>query len=127
MKLEPLLYVSDILQSIYFYRDILGFKMGELFPDRECPTYAPIFIGENKLMLCQARDSNKQLHQDRLGGSGLQLFIQVENVDDQFERIKSQVSVIQSIETKPWGDREFTVSDPDGYLISFYAPTVDSS
>jgi uncharacterized glyoxalase superfamily protein PhnB len=123
MKLEPLIYVSDILKSIYFYRDILGFKMGELYPDRECPTYAPIFIGDYKLMLSQARDANKSLHQDHLGGSGLQIFVRVENVDGEYQRIKPQVKLVQDIETKPWGDREFTISDPDGYLISFYSPT----
>ncbi len=123
MKLEPLIYVSDILKSIYFYRDILGFKMGKLYPDRECPTYAPIFVGETKLMLSQARDSNKALHQDHLGGSGLQIFVRVENVEEELQRLKSQVNLVQDIETKPWGDREFTISDPDGYLISFYSPS----
>jgi uncharacterized glyoxalase superfamily protein PhnB len=123
MKLEPLIYVSDIFKSIYFYRDILGFKMGELYPDRECPTYAPIFVGDNKLMLSQARDSNKSLHQDHLGGSGLQMFIRVDNVDEELHRIKNQVPLVKNIENKPWGDREFTISDPDGYLISFYTPT----
>ncbi len=123
LKLEPLIYVSDILKSIFFYRDILGFKLGDLFPDRECPTYASIFIEDSKLMLSQARDSNKPLHQDRLGGSGLQLFVKVKNVDKELQRLKGQVNLVQDIETKLWGAREFTISDPDGYLISFYTPT----
>jgi uncharacterized glyoxalase superfamily protein PhnB len=122
MKLEPLIYVSNILDSIYFYRDLLGFKLGELFPDREHPTYAPIFIGDSKLMLSQARDVNKPLHQDKLGGSGTQMYVRVDNVDAEYERLKGQVNFVQEIETKAWGDREFTFSDPDGYLISFYTP-----
>ncbi len=125
MKLEPLLYVSDLSRSIQFYRDLLGLRIGVLFPNEKDPTYAPVFIGESKLMLCLARDSNWQLHKDGLGGSGLQLFIQVENVDELFDRIEERVNVVESIETKPWGDREFSFSDPDNYLITFYTPLVN--
>lgn len=123
MQLEPLLYVSNLSRSIEFYRNVLDFKIGELFPDEENATYAPVFIGDNKLMLSLARDSNKNLHRQGLGGSGLQLFVSVDNVDESFNRINNRVTMIETIETKPWGDREFTISDPDGYLISFYTPT----
>lgn len=121
MKLEPLIYVSDLQKSIDFYINILGFRLGELYPTKDNPSYAPVFIGEYKLMLCLARESNKKFYTNDLGGSGLQLFIQVDKVDDIYQKVKSNVEIIDEIETKTWGDREFSIIDPDGYLISFYS------
>lgn len=82
MKLEPLLYVSNLQRSINFYTEILGFKLGPLHPDGNNPTYAPVFIGEYKLMLVLARGSNKKFYPEGLGGSGVQFFVQVQDVDE---------------------------------------------
>lgn len=123
MKLEPLIYVSNLGKSISFYTELLGFKLGELYPSKEEATYAPIFIAAYKLMLVLARDSNKKFYPRGLGGSGTQFFIQIEDVDSVWERIKDKVEIVDPIESKSWGDREFTIQDPDGYLISFYSPT----
>jgi uncharacterized glyoxalase superfamily protein PhnB len=123
MKLELLIYVTGLQKSIDFYVKILGFRLGQILPEKNDPTYASIFIGENKLMLCLARESNKKFYRKGLSGSGVQLFVQVENVDDVYQKLKNKVEIIDGIETKPWGDREFTLKDPDGYLISFFTPT----
>ena len=123
MKLEPLIYVSDLNKSISFYVDLLGFKPGELYPNKKVPTYAPVYIGESKLMLCQAREGNQKFHPKGLGGTGLQLFVKVEDVDKIFADIKDKVQIVDNLEIKSWGDREFTIQDPDGYLISFYSPS----
>lgn len=120
MKLEPLIYVTDLEKSIQFYTKVLGFKLGKLFPNKNSPTYAPIYIGNNKLMLCLARKSNKKFYPKGLGGSGVQFFVEVDAIDEVWIRIKNQVGVVEEMQTKTWGDREFTLKDPDGYLISFY-------
>lgn len=86
MKLEPLLYVSDLKKSILFYTKILGFKIGALYPNTKNPTYAQIFIGNNKLMRVLSRKENKKYHQKGIVGSGIQFFIQVNNVDKKMER-----------------------------------------
>ncbi len=122
MKLEPLIYVSNLQRSIDFYTKILGFRLRDLYPSKDNPSYAPIFIGDYKLMLCLARKSNKKFYSHGLGGSGLQLFIRVNQVDEIYQKIKGKVEIVDEIETKTWGDREFTIKDPDGYLISFYTP-----
>lgn len=37
-----------------------------------------------------------------------------------WKEIKDKTKVIDKIEAKNWGDKEFTITDPNGYLISFY-------
>ncbi len=47
----------------------------------------------------------------------------VENVDDEFERIKDLVGeVVQEPTTMPWGNRSLLFRDPDGNLINFFTP-----
>lgn len=123
MKIEPLIYVTNLKKSIDFYCKVLPFPLGELFPNNENPTYAPVFYGVYKLMLCLTRESNEKLHPSGLGGSGFQLFVNTENVDKVYNRIEEKCTIVDPIETKKWGDREFTIKDPDGYLISFWTTT----
>lgn len=74
MKFSSLIYVSDLQKSIAFYTETLGFKLGEFYPNKEDTTYASVFIGEDKLRLCLARESNKKFSPKGLGGSGVQFF-----------------------------------------------------
>ncbi len=121
MKIEPLLYVTDLRSSITFYQQVLGFALGELYPNEERATYAPIVIDGHKLMLVQGGDRVPAFHKHGMCGSGIQLFIQVPRVDEAYDRLKDKVKVLDEIEDKMWGDREFTIADPDGYLLTFYS------
>ncbi len=66
-------------------------------------------------------DINHKLHPRGVDGSGVQFYIRVKNVDNFYEKFRNKVEIIDEIENKPWGDREFTFKDPDGYLISFFS------
>ena len=47
----------------------------------------------------------------------------VENVDEDFTRIKEFVSeIVQAPTTMPWGNRSLLFRDPDGNLINFFTP-----
>ncbi len=120
MKLEPMLYVADLSRSIDFYRRVLGFKLGKLYPNEERPTYAPLYVGNDKLMLVQGGPRMPAFHRHEICGSGVQLLVQVDRVDQVYEQVREQAQVVDCLEDKTWGDREFTISDPDGYLVTFY-------
>jgi predicted enzyme related to lactoylglutathione lyase len=47
----------------------------------------------------------------------------VENVDDDYERIKDLTrDIVQKPTTMPWGNRSLLFRDPDGNLINFFTP-----
>jgi predicted enzyme related to lactoylglutathione lyase len=47
----------------------------------------------------------------------------VENVDDDYERIKALTAdVVQKPTTMPWGNRSLLFRDTDGNLINFFTP-----
>jgi uncharacterized glyoxalase superfamily protein PhnB len=100
MKLEPLLYVANLRASVAFYLEVLGFDLGEYFPNEADATYASILIDGHKLMLVSADDRPPPFHKHGICGSGVQLFIQVPDVDAIYERVKDKASVVEPLKIK---------------------------
>jgi predicted enzyme related to lactoylglutathione lyase len=49
---------------------------------------------------------------------GLLIAFVVDAIDDEYERIcRTGVPIVTAIETEPWGERYFQVSDPNGVII----------
>jgi uncharacterized glyoxalase superfamily protein PhnB len=120
MKLEPFLYVTNLRASLEFYHDILGFTLGKLYPDEYNPTFAPLFIDGHKLMLEEVEVELPSYHKHGACGSGVQLFLEILDADEAYNRLKGSTQVVDEIASRPWG-RTFSISDPDGYIISFYS------
>jgi predicted enzyme related to lactoylglutathione lyase len=119
MKPEPFLYVTNLRNSLEFYHQILGFDVGEPYPDEYNPTFAPMFMNGHKLMLQEVEVELPSFHKHGVCGSGIQLFFEVPNVDEAYERLKQSAQVVDQIADRLWG-RTFSIIDPDGYIISFY-------
>lgn len=52
----------------------------------------------------------------------------VENVDDDYRRIKELThEIVQKPTTMPWGNRSLLFRDPDGNLINFFTPVSEEA
>ncbi|MHA2029583.1 MAG: VOC family protein [Candidatus Kariarchaeaceae archaeon] len=120
MKLEPMIYTADITSSINFYTETLGLEISEYYPNRENPTWVALKIGDQRLAIGMTfKDINHKYHSKGIIGSGVHFYIVVDNIDEVYNKLKSKINIIDEIENKPWGSREFALKDPDGYLLSF--------
>lgn len=53
-------------------------------------------------------------------GEGVYITIEVENVDRWYEKLKSKkLPIAVELKDEPWGDRHFSVLDPNGIGIDF--------
>jgi uncharacterized glyoxalase superfamily protein PhnB len=52
-------------------------------------------------------------------GGGNTMFIEIADVDAFHDSIKDRVKVLMPLVTQWYGMREFTIADPDGYVITF--------
>lgn len=52
-------------------------------------------------------------------GSSARFNFSVDDVDALWERLKDKVTVVEPIETMPYGNRKFTIADPDGNELGF--------
>jgi GNAT superfamily N-acetyltransferase/catechol 2,3-dioxygenase-like lactoylglutathione lyase family enzyme len=104
----PILYSSDVLKSIRYYTDVLGFDGQWKWDDP--PSFGGVSKDGVQIFFCK----------DGQGKPGTWIAIMVNDVDELYERIKSKGGKILSIpEDKEWGLREMLVQDPDEHVIRF--------
>ena len=120
-KLTPNLLVANVERSLAFYIDVLGFSQGMTVPDASPFVFASVTSGLVEVFF---NDAKTAVHEypvfagQPLALSGT-LFIEVDNVDALHDRLKDRVQIVMPLVTQFYGMREFAISDPDGYVLTF--------
>ena len=117
--LSPLLAVSNVKKTIDFYQNTLGFKMGMVFPDADNPEYADLSKDGMVLMFIPAK--NVGIGSEEKLGVGVNMYMEIDgNIDEYYAELKNKgVSIAADIKDEPFGIRDFTVKDIDGYQLTF--------
>lgn len=116
---SPTLAVRDMKQAIQFYRDSLGFKMGMAFPDADNPEYSD--LSKDGMVIMLIPTVNLGIGAEERLGIGVNLYMQIDgNIDEYYDEIKSKgIKFIVDIKDEPFGIRDFTVEDINGYKLTF--------
>lgn len=123
-KLTPNLIVNDVLRSREFYVGVLGFQPAMSVPDAAPYVFASVTSGPIEIFFNERNLAVQEyplLSGRPIGATGT-MFIEVEGVDALYEQLQGRVTVVMPLVTKPYGMREFAITDPDGYLITFAEP-----
>lgn len=117
--ISPTLAVRNMKQTIQFYRDFLGFRMGMAFPDADNPEYADLSKDGMVIMLMPAQGIGVGA-KARLG-IGVNLYMQIDgNIDEYYSELSNKgVKIVADIKDEPFGIRDFTVEDINGYKLTF--------
>jgi uncharacterized glyoxalase superfamily protein PhnB len=107
-QLVPELPVTDVERAQQHYRDALGFEIGWLYPDKEIGAVSrgkvAIFFRKRETPFEAA------VH-----------WVFAEDIDATYGEMKSLgANLVDPLETKPWGLRQFTVKDLDGNIFYFH-------
>jgi uncharacterized glyoxalase superfamily protein PhnB len=104
----PELPVADVERAQQHYRDALGFEIGWLYSDGEIGAVsrgkAAIFFRKRKppfepVVHCMF----------------------AEDIDATYQELQSSgANIVEPLEKKPWGLRQFTVKDLDGNIFYFH-------
>ena len=119
--LTPNLVVSDLPRSLAFYRDTLRFEVVATHPEAAPFVFAWLRRGQvnvflNDVRAVQAEAAGSHYHL-RPGGVGL--FVHIKGVDAFHAQVAGSVTVVQPLETRFYGMREFSILDPEGVVITF--------
>lgn len=120
--LTPNLFTARMDQSLAFYRDVLGFT-----PKTTVPDQAPfVFVwlerdGVNVFLNDEAatRKESADTSWFAVGTSGVSLFLHVEGVDAFWADLRTRCPVVMPLTRQWYGLTEFSIKDPDGYVITF--------
>jgi hypothetical protein len=104
----PELPVADVERAQQHYRDALGFEIGWLEPDKGIGAVsrgkAAIFFRK------RTPPFEPAVH-----------WVYAEDIDASYQELKSSnANIVEPLEKKPWGLRQFTVKDLDGNLFYFH-------
>ncbi len=106
----PVLATDDVSKTAAYYRDVLGFAMDDTVSG---PDWAMLWADRCQLFLSLNPGAAAT-------AAGQQIMISAPGVDAVYERHKAKgAKIVSELEDKPWGLREYTVEDPNGYLLRF--------
>ena len=114
--------MSSVEQSLAFYLDVLGFTRGMTVPEESPFVFASVTSGSVEIFFndrSTVTKENLQFAGLAVGSGGNTMFIEVQGVDALHDRIKSHAPIVMALHTQWYGMREFAITDPDGYVITF--------
>ena len=111
------LTVNDLQRSMKFYVDGLGFEVGDKHEENGRLVFVMLKGGNAELGLGQDDFAKGK---DRKKGVGLRLWI---NTKQDLVEISAQVKAAgfaldHEVMETPWGQKAFSVTDPDGFAIT---------
>jgi len=104
----PELPVADVEKAQRYYQDVLGCKIEWLYPTKEM---GAVSSGEIAIFFRKRTGTfEPAVH-----------WIYAKSLDETYQKLKASGAVIvDDIESKPWGLRQFTIKDLDGNVFYFH-------
>ncbi len=113
--------MNDIEKSVAWYRDVLGFAVGERWEQEGRLAGVELVAGDVRFWLSQ--DDWKK-GRNRQKGEGFRLYCETsQDVDRLAERIKANGgALLEGPRDQSWGGRDLGIADPDGFKITISRP-----
>ena|SRR5687768_113372 len=107
-QLVPELPVADVERAQQYYRDVLGFEIGWLDPSKEIGSVSRGTVAI--FFRTRQEPFEPAIH-----------WVFAEDIDATYEEFRSSGSkIVEPLEKKPWGLRQFTIDDLDGNRFYFH-------
>ncbi len=118
-SIAPNIFVEDIQKTIEFYK-LLGFTIVASVPEQGDLIWVMLVCGKVTFMFQTFQSLGEELPEvSRQNGGSLLLYIQIKEIRKFFESIKDQVKILKGLETTFYGATEFSIKDPNGYVLTF--------
>lgn len=102
-SITPQLPVSDVAEAQRYYRDVLGFRIDFTRDD-----FGAVRCGGAEIFL--QRSERPQ--------PGTWCCVRVDDADALYAIYRERgAEIVEKIDSKPWGMREFTIRDPNGHYF----------
>lgn len=125
-KVIPELVVSNTEASKEFYQ-MLGFVQdNEGILDEKGQQWYSLAMGDATVFVLR-EDTMEGYDASLQRSPGVHFFLDVDDLDSLYEKLQGKVNIVQEIETQWYGQREFKVEDPDGYVWVINMPVAEEA
>lgn len=114
----PTFPVADVDATIRWYETELGFTAYP-FPEQPPYVFASVSRDDVEIMFQRVEGYVKPNLYQRRDGGVWDAYIRMESVKEFYESVKGKVEIRMSLRQQPYGDWEFEVQDPNGYILVF--------
>lgn len=121
----PNLFTNDLDRSVAFYRDVLGFTVVTTVPDAAPFVFALLQRDDVTVYVNDMASASREM-QDMpgmasvvVGRSGVTLFVHLQDIEAFWETVRSRAPVVMPLKHQWYGMTEFSLADPDGYIVTF--------
>ncbi len=122
-SVTPNLVVADIARSVAFYRDVLGFTLGKTVPDKPPYVFALMEHGKVTVFLNDLAEARRHPGPELRFGNTASIFFVVDDIQTLYDAVKSKTPILMPLTKQFYGMTEFSIVDPDGYVIIVAQPT----
>lgn len=117
-KAAPTFPVADVDATIRWYETELGFTSYP-FPERPPYVFASVCRDNVEIMFQRIDGYQKPDLYKRRSGGVWDAYLRMEGVKEFYEALKGRVEIKMALRKQPYGDWEFEVRDPNGYVLVF--------
>ena len=115
----PTFLVADVGATARWYAEHLGFQTAGAFPDSEPYAYASIQRDGVEIMLLRLEGYQKPDLTDRRPEGLWDAYIRMRGVHAFYASVRDQDFIRMPLKKQFYGDWEFEVRDPNGYILVF--------
>jgi catechol 2,3-dioxygenase-like lactoylglutathione lyase family enzyme len=115
----PTFLVSDVAATVDWYAANLGFHKTGSLPKQPPYVYASLMRGPVEIMLLSLEGYEKPDLRARRPVGLWDAYIRVDGATALYETVEGKSFVQQPLRRQPYGDWEFEVRDPNGYVLVF--------
>lgn len=116
------LMVESVDTSVNFYQEILGFEVVASVPAKNQELQFTILAKDSVTLMLQEKNNLGEeypiLATEKIRPS-ITLYITIENFEDFYIAIKKSYPIYTEKHTTFYGSKEFAITDPDGYVLTF--------
>ena len=125
IRSATMLASGDMHGTIAFYRDVLGFSLGDKFESSGVISWCEMKLGGSVLMFTE-----HETNTDGLGAKELfaqtTIALYVDNVEEVYEDLVAKGLTVSALRVTFYGMKEFDIQDPTGYTLLIGQSTSES-
>ncbi len=112
---HAMIYTADYARALAFYRDVLGFRLLDEYPDAYGRLQSP---GGRTTIALHVLEEGQTLNP---ATQGVRLYFEVRDLDAFCRELADKGVAFEQMPTDmPWGWRHAYLRDPDGHELSLY-------
>jgi len=114
--IAPTFLVPDVAATAEWYRANLGFDFTG-FPKLRPYVYASMYRDGIEIMLLRQPDYQKP--ENTRDGGVWDAYVRIRGILEYHNEVRAKIPLASELTKRPYGDTEFEVRDPNGYVLVF--------